>query len=106
MVLIELKDYQEAKICLEKVIQINPKHEKAYNNLGSVLRELGDYQKAKECYEKAIQLDPNYVDAHSNLGNEYYEIQKYPVTNVQYVKYLRSNISTFNLVEFASYKFK
>jgi formylglycine-generating enzyme required for sulfatase activity len=29
----------------------------------------------------------------------YYEIQKYPVTNVQYVKYLRENVENINILE-------
>ena len=59
---------QDAQNCYQKVLQIDPNHENANNNLGVIFKELGEYQKAKDCYEKAIEINPNYVNAHNNLG--------------------------------------
>ena len=52
-----------------KVLELDPKHLSANNNLGAIFQKLGDPQKAKEYFEKVIKINPNYVSAHNNLGN-------------------------------------
>ena len=68
-----ITNHQERKtdIALElynQILEINPGHQGAHNNLGVLFKELGEPQKAKDCYEKAIEIDPNYVTAYNNLG--------------------------------------
>ena len=64
----QTKNYDTAKQLLNKTIQINPNHTKAYNNLGRALIELGEHEKGISCFEKAIQIDPNHPDAYNNRG--------------------------------------
>ena len=59
---------QDAKNYYNKVLEIDPNHLSANNNLGVLFQGSGDIQKAKACYEKAIAINPNYVDGHNNLG--------------------------------------
>jgi len=68
-----VKNYQEGKTYIaqelyNKVLEIDPNHSQALNNLGVIFEDLGGNQKAKDCYEKAIEINPNYTNAHNNLG--------------------------------------
>ena len=69
-----LNDYQKAKDCFKKAIEIDPNYTPAHNNLGAIFKDLGENKEAKECYEKAIEIDPNYVNAHNNLGVFYADL--------------------------------
>ena len=71
-----VKNHQGGKndIALElynQVLEIDPNHSSALNNLGVIYENLGENQKAKDCYEKAIEIKPDYVDAHNNLGSTF-----------------------------------
>jgi len=59
---------KEAQNLYNKILEIDPNHSQALNNIAIIFTNLKDYQKAKECYEKAIEINPNYADAHNNLG--------------------------------------
>ena len=68
-----LKNHQENKLDVaqdlyNQVLEIDPNHLGAHNNLGVSFKALGENQKAKKCYQKAIKINPNNVDAHYNLG--------------------------------------
>lgn len=49
-------DNQSAIVNYKRCIELNPKSEMAYNNLGLCYEEIGSYNLAGKCYEKAIQL--------------------------------------------------
>ena len=77
-----VKNHQEnkndvAQKLYNQVLNIEPNHSAALNNLGVTFKKLGEYQKAKDCYEKAIEIKPNYIDAHYNLGNVFKELKDY-----------------------------
>ena len=63
-----LKEFNNAVIALEKVIELNPNYVDAYYNIGVVLNDQGKIQEAIEAYKKCISLFPNYPDAYVNLG--------------------------------------
>jgi len=68
-----IKNHQEGKTDIaqnlyNKILEIDPNHSQALNNLGVIFYTLGENQKAKDCYEKAIELNPNYTEALNNLG--------------------------------------
>ena len=68
-----VKNHQGGKndIALElynQVVEIDPNHSSALNNLGVIYENLGENQKAKDCYEKAIELKPDYAEALTNLA--------------------------------------
>ena len=67
---------QDAQNYYNKVLELDPKHLSAHNNLGGIFQKLGDPQKAKNCYERAIEINPNYVDAYNNLGIIFKELGK------------------------------
>ena len=65
---IKLFKFEQSKIRLKNVIQLNPNFEKAHYNLGLIyLNEDKDFFLAKKCFETAIQLNPDYKLAWDNL---------------------------------------
>ena len=68
-----VKNHQEGKTNIaqklyNQILEIDPNHSQAHNNLGAIFQRLGENQKAKEYYGKAIAINPNYVDAYYNIG--------------------------------------
>lgn len=51
-------EYEKAIKSYKKSIEINPKHDNAYYNIGSCYEDLEEYEKAIESYQKAIELNP------------------------------------------------
>ncbi|MCG4585325.1 tetratricopeptide repeat protein, partial [Anaerosalibacter bizertensis] len=43
----------------EKVIELDPLDDIAYNNMGYTYFKMKEYEKALKCYDKAIQINPN-----------------------------------------------
>ena len=59
----------QAMMNYQKVLELNPKHTDALNNLGMILYEQGKFPEAVESYQKAVDIEPDFADAHYNLGN-------------------------------------
>jgi len=70
----QLKNLDVAKNLYNQVLEINPNHLQALNNLGAVFQELGEYHKAKSYFEKVIKINPAYANAHNNLGVVFQEL--------------------------------
>ena len=54
-----MKNHQEGKTDIaqkfyNQVLEIEPNHSQALNNIGIIFKTLGENQKAKDCYEKII----------------------------------------------------
>ncbi|MCB9203164.1 MAG: tetratricopeptide repeat protein [Flavobacteriales bacterium] len=55
---------------LKKKVQLNPKDDTAYYNLGVMLsKDENTYDEAKTYFEKAIEINPSYTDAYVNLAS-------------------------------------
>ena len=63
-----LKRYQEAVVCYDKVIELNPNDFSAFNNKGHCLANLKKYEDAIQCFDKSIHLFPRFFDAFYNKG--------------------------------------
>jgi len=53
----------EAIVCFNKAIKLNPFFELPWLNKASLLFRRKDYEKSLECVNKALELSPNWVDA-------------------------------------------
>lgn len=58
----------EAKVCYQQAIGLNPSYAKAHSNLGFILKEQGNYGEAERCLQTALSIDPAIADAHYMLG--------------------------------------
>ena len=52
----------------KEILEINPSHFLACNNLGIAYKRLGKFDEAINYYRKAIEIKKDYVDAHINLS--------------------------------------
>ena len=61
----------DARIHLDKAVELSPNAVEFKNNRGVCSFELGLYDEAIRFYEGTVELSPNHPDAHLNLGNTY-----------------------------------
>ena len=66
--LFEQNDLAQAKIFLEKVLQIRPDFADGHFRLANVLVDSGEAASAMEHYRRAITLDPRHVEAHLEMA--------------------------------------
>jgi tetratricopeptide (TPR) repeat protein len=60
--------YLEAIDIFSDLLELDPHHAVALNNLGAALSRLSRFQEAEEYFRSATEVRPDFVDAHSNLG--------------------------------------
>jgi tetratricopeptide (TPR) repeat protein len=65
-------DYSRARICLLRVLDIEPLHGKTHARLGMVYYYLDQPELAKKSYLTALALNPQDYNTHYNLGELYY----------------------------------
>ena len=76
LILLNNRNFIEAKKICERAIKIQPTNAAAYHNLGRTLKELGQNEKAIIYYKRSIELQPNLIASHNNLGNILQEFGK------------------------------
>ena len=59
---------EEAEFLFQNILQAQPTHYKAHNNLGAILLKLGKLDEAEVSFKKAIEYKPDYFEAHKNLN--------------------------------------
>jgi tetratricopeptide (TPR) repeat protein len=65
-------DYSRARICLLRVLDIEPLHVKTHSRLGMIYYYLDQPELAKKSYLTALALNPQDYNTHYNLGELYY----------------------------------
>ncbi|HHV61219.1 MAG TPA: tetratricopeptide repeat protein [Firmicutes bacterium] len=71
MSLLEKKRYDKAAEAFERVIELEPAHTLARNNLGLVYMELGRFEDAEKQFKTVIATEPQNAAAYNNLGFMY-----------------------------------
>jgi len=61
------KEYDKAIVSYKKAIEINPKKDEAYYNMGVAYYWLKEFNKTIECYSKALEINPNNSSSYTNL---------------------------------------
>ena len=84
-------NFEVAKDLYNQILEVDPSHLQALNNLGVVFQELGKYQKAIRCYEKVIEINPGHLQALNNLGVEFQKLGKYQKAIRCYEKVIEIN---------------
>lgn len=59
---------EEALLCFERAIEIDPRYAMAWNNKGLALEDLGNSRDAVACFDSAINLNPHCSEAWFNKG--------------------------------------
>lgn len=73
----ELGNYEVAIDQYEKALQVNPKMDIAWNNLGNAKKSLRQFEEALDCYQKAIDCSPERFEFHYHKGLLLIELSRY-----------------------------
>lgn len=91
----KVKKIDIAKKLYEDVLNKDPYHIHALNNLGIILFSLKKFDDAIEIFQKAISVDFNYYSSHNNLGMIYNEIQNFQKAINSFEKAIKINPNYF-----------
>lgn len=80
------KHFEEAKSHYLKAIEIKPDCDRAYVNLGILLRNKGLTNEAITQFQKALNINPRFAEAHLNLGICYEQTGRMDEALVQFQK--------------------
>ena len=84
--LITKQEYPHRLRRLVDLIKINPKHVKAYNNLGLAYAAMERNNEAEAILKKAIQMRPDFEMSYGNLAILYFQQGKYDQAAEYYKK--------------------
>jgi len=65
-------DHDQAIRYFKMVLELDPKHAQAYNNLGLIHEEMGQWSEAVMTFQKSAELDMFLPEAHFNLVRALY----------------------------------
>ncbi|MCJ7530755.1 MAG: serine/threonine-protein kinase [Anaerolineales bacterium] len=68
---------EEAILCYDQALELDPRHVKAWYNKGASLDSLGRYEEAIRCYDQALELDPRHVGAWNNKGSDLQDLGRH-----------------------------
>ena len=68
---INLKNWDKAKISLNKAIDLDQNYVEAYNNLGIVYNNLGELEEAIKNFSQSVKIKNDYSNGYNNLGSAY-----------------------------------
>jgi tetratricopeptide (TPR) repeat protein len=89
--LMDKRDTDRAIEDFTKAIEIDPKHDKAYNSRGIAYGRTKDINREIEDYTKAIEINPKDEWAFLNRGSAYLDIYKYDLAFADYAKAIEIN---------------
>lgn len=81
----------EAIVCYEKVLEINPRNAAGCNNLGNAYRIKGDKQKAISLLNEALSIQTNYPEARHNLRLAMHDQGRQELTIAHYLEILEAS---------------
>ncbi len=61
-------DLAATRAAFAQAVALEPRHNLAWNNLGSVLNRLGDEDAALAAYHKAARIEPRHAEAQNNIA--------------------------------------
>jgi tetratricopeptide (TPR) repeat protein len=91
MAALKNQNLRAATELFKKVVELEPKHKDAWNNLGRAYLALGKYDDAIASFGKQIEINPFDEFAYNNLGLAYQSQQKYDPAVAAYKKQLEVN---------------
>lgn len=78
----------EARVRLQRALQIDPKFAEAWYNLADLAQRDENHAQAKTYLERALAADPDYADALYNLGHVHYKLGELDAAGRSWERYL------------------
>jgi len=85
------QNFDLAAQLLKRVVQLEPKHKSAWNDLGQTYIVLNRLDDAIEAFQKQVEAEPFHQFAYNNLGLVYWRQQKYEQAAAAFEKQLEVN---------------
>lgn len=63
----KIHNFERAKACFLKAIEVDERCIHAWNNLGNIARQDGELEQAIHYYQRAVEIDPNNPTPAKNL---------------------------------------
>lgn len=79
----------EARLCFERSVMLEPHFADAHNNLGMVLLEMQQLQAARESFGRAIRANPKMAKAYLNLAGVFFQERNYEGAVTNYLEAVR-----------------
>ena len=86
-----LSKFQDALVCYDQAIEINPRFADAWNHKGLALDHLDRHQEALICYDTAIEINPRLAKAWTNKGTSLCNSDRYQEALICYDKAIEIN---------------
>lgn len=80
------RDFTKAIDSYKDALVFNPKHIKAYSNMGVAYKAVGFLKLAEATYLKALKIAPNNGVIYNNLGNVYTQMNRLEIAEKMYLK--------------------
>lgn len=94
--LFQVGKLEEARVFFEQIIQANPQHYEAMNNLGTILYSQGDILLAERYYQKAFFLKEDDDDILLNLTDLYFHLKRWEEAASVLERYLYNHPQDFS----------
>ncbi len=89
--LISKKQYEKAKLLLNKILEEEKSFFPAWLNLGLIASKTGELKKALECYDYAISYNPDYDIAYFNRAILFEKLEEYEKAMEDYKSTIQVN---------------
>ena len=86
---VEMGHFNQAILCYEEAIKLNPDLVDAHNNMGISLKEIGEIEKAVISFKKALKIKPDYAMVHNNLGICLYDLSQSKEAQLCYIRAIK-----------------
>ena len=88
---LQARNFTEAVTLLKRAVELEPKDNAAWNNLGQAYLSLGQTDAAIDAYQRQIAVNPNSQYTYNNLGRAFVAKRNYDKAETAFLKQLEVN---------------
>jgi glycosyltransferase involved in cell wall biosynthesis len=88
---------EAAKGCFQQILETDPNHIEALNNLGVINYARGNIEEAESYFLKALAIKEDYLDALLNLADLYQKAKRWKEAAIQLEKFISINNHDYNV---------
>ena len=78
-----------------KVLELDPRHYKAYKDRGKLKASMKDYRGSIDDFNRSIELSPDFMDAYFNRGLSRHNLRQYKASADDFTRIIEDNPKDF-----------